>query len=392
MLNKLKITLLKSKIILSILNEVAFFYYFITKNIRAKIDIKTKKINIKNAAIIFNKKHYNPDLGDEHNNKYYYAGSVVWARFFYFYLKTKCNVVLYDINDEEKCSDKFDLVLGLVSNKFIDVCKYNNSAHKILFAVNSHPYLRNKIIVEECRYYNIPTILMEVINPFLYYKSLNISDHILLLGNKFIKNTYIKYGTPEVSITNIHGMVDLDKFKKNNNINAKINIIYPAGFNGVRKGILRFKNTVVKLMLENSSIKFTILGGFDENVKRTVNKKFIPVIDHIRIRDWLSHDELIDELSSANIAVLISLEEGQVYSILESIACGCIPLISINCGIDLPEDYIINDPYDENEIYHKLKNLILNINKYEKLNKELLNNICLQVDNNKCKDFLDELF
>ena len=94
--------------------------------------------------------------------------------------------------------------------------------------------------------------------------------------------------------------------------------------------------------------------------------------DKIKYREYLTHNELLGHLQDSDIVVLLSLEEGQVYSVLEAIYCGCVPLISKYCGIEVPLEYIVENPRDENEIIKKFENIINNIDAHKEKNKKII--------------------
>jgi glycosyltransferase involved in cell wall biosynthesis len=367
-------------------------FYVKILSISMKYKSNNKKIFCKDklsVALVFSSKHFDPY--NNNKGKYINSGSAYWAKYFYNFFISRFNVSYFDINDECTGEISYDIILGLVSKNYLKLCKSNKDAYKILFAVNSHPIFRNMVILNECVKFKLPLILMEVINPFVYLNCINVSDHILLLGNEAIKNTYLTSNVPSDKISIISGTPDNNIFKKKQDYkNSSIKIVYPAGFNGVRKGILRFIESWNTISAKHSEVDLTVLGGFDPNVRKLLIRSIHPHTN-IEFIEWLPHSSLVDKLSASDIVVLMSLEEGQVYSVMEAIFCGCIPLISKNCGIDLPEEYIINNPYDQDEITFKLDNIISNIEYYKLRNSSIINILHESSSRNSCDNFLNRL-
>jgi glycosyltransferase involved in cell wall biosynthesis len=76
--------------------------------------------------------------------------------------------------------------------------------------------------------------------------------------------------------------------------------------------------------------------------------------------NYLNNDELAAIYSGAEIFIFPSLYEGFGYPPLEAMACGC-PVVSSNVS-SMPEILgdacVYFDPYDVNDMYIKIKDLI----------------------------------
>jgi hypothetical protein len=389
---QLKLCLLRNKFIFGQLNKLA---KALTRDRSGEIGNSPTKTNVQRVALVFNRGHYDPTRSRAENERYYYVGSVIWARFFYEYFHARCHVTLIDINSKSPPHEKFDLIVGLASKAFYDLSKQNVDALKLLFAVNFHPYERNRIIIDECNQQRLPLILMEMINPFVYGRCIQIASHILLLGNSVVRDSYLLHGINESKITTVSGMVDRCVFRPRDPTDHKrspgrLRIVYPSGFNGVRKGLLRFIRPVRDILRHNLELELVILGGFDTSVKNLVDHELESVHSRVRYENWLSHDDLLGVLRDSDIVVLLSLEEGRVYSALEAIFCGCMPLLSRQCGIDLPDAHIVNKVTDEREIYIKLSNIIHGICDKQVTHRLLVDTLVNDWNARSCERFLDE--
>jgi glycosyltransferase involved in cell wall biosynthesis len=328
-----------------------------------------------NILLIYSRNHFEPE--SEVINSMMYTGTGYWGKWFYQSLSKLGEVDYVDLNTPKLIlkSKKYDLIIGLNSKSFREAVYCNSQALKVLIGVNAHPIFRNEVLLGESKRYKI-NLTNEIVNPFRQVKNILLADRIMLTGNDEIANTYYRYGVVEKELTLIQGLPDISRFQ-NLNIERdgeKFKIIYPAGQIGLRKGILRFLEAWAKLEKEIKNISLTILGDVDSAILDTFNKKILPH-KNIEIKGWATHSEYVELLNNHDMVVLLSLEEGQVFSVMEAMSCGCNPLISKYCGINLKEENTIIDTLNINEIVNKIKKIkqkksnsrIDNIKEFEKI-------------------------
>jgi len=134
--------------------------------------------------------------------------------------------------------------------------------------------------------------------------------------------------------------------------------------------------------ISENRLYLNLMGNLDLSLKNKVNVYLEKNSNYIKLKKNGYINDVLDHYYSSDIIILLSLEEGQVTTVLEAISCGCIPIISINCGIDLPDEYVIKNPRDNIEILSKFRNIINNINYY----KENQINLISLINNNLVKN------
>lgn len=362
--------LLRNRLSFFIIHNISKIYYFFLIHFRLRSNKKLSyDINNLKILLIYSKSHYDPNLIDL--NEMVYTGTAYWARWLYSSLLRFGVVDYIDSSKNQEIRSDYDLIVGLNSKNYCIASRCNPKAFKILVAVNSHPLYRNEVLLKEANFFNV-RMTSEIVNPFM--QSLNIanSNKILLTGNNKIAETYFTNYIKKNNLFLIQGFPDGVQFpnhglKKSTN---PIKIVYPSGQIGLRKGLLRFLIAWPIILSKNSNIELTIIGKIEPEISRYLNNQ-ISKYRNVKIVDWFNHHDYINFLNEQHLVVLLSWEEGQVFSVLEAISCGCSPIISQFCGFDLPKEYVVDDIEDPFEIADKVnKNISRVSGSYNVLNKQ----------------------
>jgi len=360
MIKRLKRLIKKNRYLFEILNYISLVLIFILnifyKKKISEIHSRADKLINKNKILfIYSKKHFNPPKVISSTE---YSGTYSWSKFFYEYLCSKYVSIEYiDLYDFQcaKINKNYKLIIGVLSWSFILSKFLNPKALHIYIAVNAHPIYRNRKIIDESKNRGID-LTNECVNPILQILCYYIADMTLLAGNEFTKKTYLKY-SPNVEIIPISGGILYEKFYPNYSQRDTnfIKIFYPTSFLGIRKGIFSFFDLLDELSNYNfkSKLQVTITGKIPIELRKIIFDKALELSTfEIIFSNWLSHENLVKEIQSSNIVVSCSLEEGQPHGVLEAIAGGCIPFVSVDCGIDLNNKFIF-----ENNIKKSAKKL-----------------------------------
>ena len=190
------------------------------------------------------------------------------------------------------------------------------------------------------------------------------SDAVICLSQAWSDAIYSLFpGSNRLVISN--GIL-LPESKKNCEKNAKktINIIF-LGLIGPRKGLFDLLLAFERLVKEKFNIHLSI--GGNGQVERLRKHLFSPLLKHtVCYHGWIDETKKDKILTDGDIFVLPSYGEGMPISILEAMSYG-LPVVSTCVGA-IPEQvedgvtgYLIN-PGDIDDLYNKLKKLIINRN------------------------------
>jgi len=350
-----------TSVVLSIGSALVLFYK--ARNVLWKASKKNLSLSggeIK-ILLIYSKQHFNPSGNSSSHLSF--SGTAYWAEYFYELFQKIGNISYVDYNEVELIrtnAGKYNIVAGLSSSGFNLAAKVNPEAYKILIAVNCHPHYRNKIIKQESEYFSKPPT--ELLNPFKALKSVSVADKIVLTGNSSVKETYLSHGVNEKDIILLAGAADPHRFPSAGHKRQAIRIVY-AGPPTLRKGLFRFLDALSIEKIDTNPFVLVLYNvsseSEQEEIKLFIKKKKIEI--KVEVHQWLDHKQLLDLFHKSSIAILASHEEGMVFSVLEAISCGCVPLASRWCGIELPNKNQINDVTDYIEVMNKLESLVNNI-------------------------------
>lgn len=364
----------KISFILNILKNI--FYYRNKKKTSSKIEWN----NIKSVLLVHSKMHFSP-TEDNPKRPYYYSGIGSTARHIWKLCEGKSRFFI-DIKARKIDQiPKVDVVIGLMSKNFRRCAKANPQAKKILLLVNCHPLYRAKMLLDEAKSLNKPIPKAEWIKPKLFSQCRNSVDSIALSGNSFTKSTFIEYGVKEIPIfpfdigINTHVLFPLEKLRPTD----RVRFIYPASHKGLRKGLFRVLETWEHLntIVPPAKIELFLLGG-DEPVFTKEVDGIISRFSNIHNLGWVDDALQISYLQSSHSVLAPAIEEGQVSAVLEAMACGAVPIITKQCGINLTDTvdgFIVKDYKDSSEMASYMKNLIDNKGIREKMSRKAMEHV-----------------
>ncbi|MHB1949668.1 MAG: glycosyltransferase family 4 protein [Gammaproteobacteria bacterium] len=141
---------------------------------------------------------------------------------------------------------------------------------------------------------------------------------------------------------------------------------------GLDKLLLAFK----KLSLSYHTARLTMMGDGDFRHLYIQHTKELEITHKVRFIEWLSGDELFQELIDADVFCLPSLSEGSPCSIIEAMCIG-LPVVATSIG-GIP-DLIVDGktgllipPNDENAITDALQKLIEQPDLHQTMSKQSL--------------------
>jgi glycosyltransferase involved in cell wall biosynthesis len=148
---------------------------------------------------------------------------------------------------------------------------------------------------------------------------------IVTTKGKTVSDFLIRKGIDEKKITTFNGAVNLEKFKKTNNDSKDIDILFVGQLTEL-KGPDRVLEVVRLLKRDFSVTKVVFLGsGY-------LKARLKAMITENNLGDVVSLKGYIDDTPAyygrAKLLLMPSKTEGLATSMLEAMACGCVPVVS----------------------------------------------------------------
>lgn len=252
----------------------------------------------------------------------------------------------------------FDQIIGISCKSTRLAFKINKKSSKIYLAVNGASVHRNCLILKKARQHKLAPSSMELVNPLTEWFIIRAANIVLVLGNENTISSFASvYNIMPRKITNVKN--DYFITHQPTKEQKKYNIIYPSSFLCIRKGLLSLAAVLAANDKLEHPLKFAIVGGlaheYDEIYKTISSYK------NVKIFDWVDATQLKKLYQSSEIALLLSIEEGQVSTMIEAIEAGCVPVCSVQCGLPINEGIkLVQSEIPPSELLHILQDISKN--------------------------------
>jgi glycosyltransferase involved in cell wall biosynthesis/GT2 family glycosyltransferase len=271
------------------------------------------------------------------------ASANIISRTLYEILGRHGDVTFVDAaSPEEVEGQRFDLLVGIVRNFSMihELCEIDRS---ILVAVNMHPAEHNRLLLDFVVSEGLPTGALHPLDlqdAEGRIRDIDAADLILLFGNVRTLNSYLHQGVPAEKIRLINLGSDLGTQPPSAEARGRregTQFLYCASEIGLRKGFDVLESAMGEADLGRLGAHLHVVGAasFPHYRQRLeqLEDQFGP---HVTDHGWLpaSSGDYRELLESVDYLFFPSLEEGQAGTVLDAMACGVIPLISRNCGVD----------------------------------------------------------
>lgn len=251
---------------------------------------------------------------------------------------------------------KYDVVYGMSINfeKSFDTQK---KIKRIFYGTGCNPNWANNESLKKVRSFHDKTNIwafssarncIDVID-----KQLTLSDHIIVLGNDFTKQTYSMFDDKKERFSNLNCFfynnpnIDIDK---RDFATARKHLLWFGSAGALHKGLdlsielaLRHPDYVLHICGSNHGAEKEFWSYYEPIVKKSEN-----IIDYGFVD--LKSDDFHALMQQCAFAIFPSVSEGGSPALLTVMGnAGLIPLTSVRTGLDLP-DYIPVLPEDKNEL------------------------------------------
>jgi len=332
-----------------------------------------------NVLVIYSKRHYDPHRASKEGERHYSASNL--ARNIFMIAEeiaaSRGGKAYYvDQSEPYQYFGKLDIVIGTASKSFLSYAQKHKEARTFLFLVNSHPLWRLKTLIKESLSLKKTFAFSEYMSPHLFPRLERAANEIILIGNEFVRTTFVEYGIKKERIHLINSGVNTEILVPKPELRPPdtFRVLYTASDLGIRKGLFRVLNVWDIIEKKGIDAELVIAGGALK-FKRDVDD-FVTKHARASYRGWIdSHTEEYRQLlQSSHCIINPSLEEGQVGCVLEAMSCGAVPVITRNCGVDISnakEGYLI-EYADETGMADRIQQLMENSESYNQMSQKTL--------------------
>lgn len=290
------------------------------------------------------------------------------------------DVIDYDIKANNINFNEYDIILGqgeALEQSIIE----NSKSKKILYSpgcsqnynhiesinVLKRFYTRNNLLIsKECRFAKQNWVLQQ-----------NFSDQYIVLGNRFVSDTYINQGISKNRILNVnifyHDIGQIDLNRKDFTKTQKC-FLWFGGTGAIHKGL----DIVIEYFAKHKELDLYICGHLSGNFY-DFYKDNIENNNNIHYKSFvhIKSDEFYKIVMSCSALIYPSISEGGAASIISVLAFGgLIPIITKSSGLDLNEHCIIMSESSITEIDNGIKKYLeIPVNKQKSICTDLRNEI-----------------
>lgn len=236
-----------------------------------------------------------------------------------------------------------DLFLGHFWS-FGEFCTRNSFDARVVFYSVSDPVRRRRLLESLAGEFGVPLPESDFPPPsFDHHATMEQSDIVLLVGNRFTLDTFPSRWRPKIRVLN-YG-VDTSLFDRRIGVPRRNEFCYVATNCGLRKGFMDVLRTWSGIPASESRLH--AIGEIDppwDHLLARYNNGSIHAHGWIDSRD----DEYLRILQSCRFAYTPTYEEGQMGTLIEAIYSGCVPITTRAAGLDerVLEHCVLVEPLD----------------------------------------------
>jgi len=213
---------------------------------------------------------------------------------------------------------------------FAHVCRANSFSARVAVYVLSDPDRARRLLVREAARHNVPMPDWDLPPAdFDHEATMELADQVLLVGNPHTLATFPERWRPRIHLVNY--AVDEALWGKPMRVDRGPSFVYAATHCGLRKGFLDTLATWRDI--DPAEARLHVVGHLDPPYDRLLAESDNgSIIAH----GWIdsASDRYLRLLRSCRFAYLPTWVEGQMGTLLEAVAAGCIPITTSVSGID----------------------------------------------------------
>ncbi len=274
---------------------------------------------------------------------------------------------LYGILAERGAVDYWDYADGPVNTTadvfvghfwaFADLCQKNNFERQVAVYVLSNPVRASALLREAAEGYGVPYPDWDLPpEGFDHEATMELADAVILVGNRTTLDTFDARWHPKITLVNYApGFTDWTRTETTVRRNE---FAYAATNCGLRKGFLDVIETW--RAIPQSATRLHVLGQLDEPYRGRLAASGAAAVT---LHGWIpsTSPQYREVLQSCRYAYIPTWVEGQMGTVLEAIAAGCVPITTRASGVDdrVLEHCVIIEPGEPAQHRHEIERVLL---------------------------------
>lgn len=213
---------------------------------------------------------------------------------------------------------------------FAHVCRDNEFDRQIAVYVLSDPVRAAALLRDAAEQYEVPFPDWDLPPvEFDHEATMEVADAVLLVGNTTTLNTFDERWRSKITLVNY--APQLDSWPRTSTAERRREFVYAATTCGLRKGFLDVIDTWRGVPAGNTQLH--VVGRIEEPYRERLAESGARAVTTY---GWIpsSSTRYHELLSSCRYAYIPTWVEGQMGTVLEAIAAGCVPITTRASGVD----------------------------------------------------------
>lgn len=212
---------------------------------------------------------------------------------------------------------------------FADCARANDFDHQVAFYVLSDPVQGAALLRDAAERYGVPFPEWDLPPAnFDHEATMELADAVLLVGNQTTLATFDARWRSKITLVNY---ASGSPWQHSATLKRRREFVYAATTCGLRKGFLDVIETWRSIRAGTTQLH--VIGQIDEPYRGRLDASGAPAV---KVYGWIpsTSRRYRELLQSCRFAYIPTWVEGQMGTVLEAIAAGCVPITTRACGVD----------------------------------------------------------
>jgi len=219
-------------------------------------------------------------------------------------------------------------------SKEVDLFIFFIGGERLLIPMLALKLLRKKVILMPggfgTKVYSAKKDLLSKSLQWLVSLTFGLADRLIIYSRGLIQEANLGKYQHKVIISHKH-FVDFTKFKADRKLEERSKLVGYMGRLSEEKGVLKLLEAIPLVLKREEDIHFVMCGDgvLADGTKKIIKAKKLEA--HVKLTEWISHEDVPRYLNEFRLLVLPSFTEGLPNIMLEAMACGT-PVLATPVG------------------------------------------------------------